>query len=44
VNTLVRSGDIELMDSIQHINVRDIDLSSLPQYPQHMVNNPLPIR
>lgn len=46
VNRLTRSGDIELqeIDPIQHINVRDIDLSSLPQYPQSMVNNHLPIR
>jgi len=43
-NTLVRRGDIELGDYIQHTNVRDIDLSSLPQYPQVIVNNPLPVR
>jgi hypothetical protein len=44
VNTLVRSGDIELVDYIEPTHVRDIDLSSLPQFPQVMVNNPLPIR
>jgi hypothetical protein len=44
VNVLVRSGDIELMDYIQESNIRDIDLSSIPQYPQAMVNNPLPVR
>nr|UEP17205.1 hypothetical protein [Russula sp.] len=46
VNTLHRRGDLELqevIDPIQHINVRDIDLSSLPQYPQAMVNH-IPIR
>jgi hypothetical protein len=44
VNTLTRRGDIELGDFIQHTNGRDIDLSSLPQYPQVIVNNPLPVR
>lgn len=44
VNTLVRSGDIELVDYIEPTHVRDIDLSSLPQFPHVMVNNPLPIR
>lgn len=42
VNTLHWTGDLELqevIDPIQHINVRDIDLSSLPQYPQAMVNS-----
>ena len=44
VNTLVRRGDVELQEITHPINVRDIDLSSLPQYPQVMVNNPNPIR
>lgn len=47
VNVLHRNGDIELqevIDPIQHINVRDVDLYSLPQYPRAMVNNHLPIR
>ena len=40
VNTLYRRNDIELqgMDYIQQVNTRDIDLSSLPQYPQPTVN------
>jgi len=46
VNSLHRRNDIELqevIDPIQHINGRDIDLSSLPQYPQAMFNYQLPI-
>jgi hypothetical protein len=39
-----RHQDIELGDYIQHTNVRDIDLSSLPQYPQVIINNPFPVR
>lgn len=42
VNILHRRGDIELqevIDPIQSNYIRDIDLSSLPQYPQAMVNN-----
>jgi hypothetical protein len=43
VNTLVRSGDIEL-DHIQS-NLRDIDISSLPEYPTSQVLvNQMPIR
>jgi hypothetical protein len=46
VNTLVRSGDIELVD-VDHIqsNLRDIDISSLPEYPTSQVLvNQMPIR
>jgi len=46
VNTLVRSGDIELVD-VNHIqsNLRDIDISSLPEYPTSQVwVNQTPIR
>lgn len=45
-NVLTRSGDIELQETIQSgFNPRDVDLSSLPQYPQSQaVINHLPIR